>query len=77
MLSMTSNGTMSAIISIGTATKTLSDFLVRVGEPRVSRAVTAGMSDADFEAWLAKQGAVRMSDERHAALRLALPGVGS
>jgi hypothetical protein len=77
MLSMTSSGTMSAIISIGTATKTLSDVVVRVGEPRVSRAVTAGLSDADFEAWLAKQGAVRMSDERHAALRLAFPGVGS
>jgi hypothetical protein len=77
MLSMTSNGTMSAITSIGTATKTLSDFVARVGEPRVSRAVTAGMSDADFEAWLAQQGAVRMSEERHAALRPALPGVGS
>ena len=39
--------------------------------------VTAGMSDAEFEAWLVAQGAVRMSEERHAALRPALPGVGS
>ncbi len=44
---------------------------------RASGSVTAGMSDAEFEAWLVAQGAVRMSEERHAALRPALPGVGS
>ncbi len=29
----------------------------RVGEPRVSGSVTAGKSDAKFEAWLVAQGA--------------------
>jgi hypothetical protein len=47
----------------------------RVGEPRVSGSVTAGKSDAEFEAWLVAQGAVRMSEERHAALRPGFYGV--
>jgi hypothetical protein len=51
--------------------------VVRKREARASASVTAGMSDAEFEAWLVAQGAVRMSEERHAALRPALPGVGS
>ncbi len=42
----------------------------RVGEPRVSGSVTAGMSDAEFEAWLAAQGAVPMSEERRRSLNL-------
>jgi hypothetical protein len=42
----------------------------RVGEPRVSRSVTAGKSDAEFEAWLAAQGAVPMSEERLGSLNL-------
>ena len=51
--------------------------VVRKDEARASGSVTAGMSDAEFEAWLVAQGAVRMSEERHVALRPALPGVGS
>jgi hypothetical protein len=42
----------------------------RVGEPRVSRSVTAGKSDAEFEAWLAAQAAVPMSEERRGSLNL-------
>jgi hypothetical protein len=41
--------------------------VVRKREARASASVTAGMSDAEFEAWLVAQGAVRMSEERHAA----------
>jgi hypothetical protein len=52
-----------------------SAFIARVGEPRVSRSVTAGMTDAEFEAWLVAQGAVPMSDQRRAALQLSLSGV--
>jgi hypothetical protein len=47
----------------------------RVGEPRVSRSVTVGMSDAEFEVWLVVQGAVPMSEERRAALQPVLSGV--
>ena len=49
--------------------------VVRKREARASGSVTAGMSDAEFEAWLVAQGAVRMSEERHAALRLGFSGV--
>jgi hypothetical protein len=49
--------------------------VVRKREARPSGSVTAGMSDAEFEAWLVAQGAVRMSEERHAALRLGFSGV--
>jgi hypothetical protein len=42
----------------------------RVGEPRVSGSVTAGMSDVEFEAWLVAQGAVPMSEERRGSLNL-------
>lgn len=40
-------------------------------DPEVTSAsVTAGMSDAEFEAWLVAQGAVPMSDERRRSLNL-------
>ena len=49
--------------------------VVRKREARASGSVTAGMSDAEFEAWLVAQGAVPMSEERHAALRPGFSGV--
>ena len=52
-----------------------SGVIVRAGEVRVSRSVTAGMSDVEFEAWLVAQGAVPMSDERRR--RLNLDGSGA
>ncbi len=45
-------------------------FVVRKREARASASVTAGMSDAEFEAWLAAQGAVPMSEERRRSLNL-------
>jgi|GEM_PF-2468780 len=39
-------------------------------EPTASRSVTAGMSDAEFEAWLVTQGAVPMFEERRRSLNL-------
>jgi hypothetical protein len=48
--------------------------VVRKREARASASVTAGMSDAEFEAWLAAQGAVPMSEERRAALDLDSSG---
>ena len=75
MLSKISSETMSAIIKIGSETEVAAVPSARVREPRVSRSVTAGMTDAEFEAWLAAQGAVPMSDERRAALQLSLSGV--
>ena len=75
MLSRISSETMSAIIKIGSETEIAAAPSGRVGEPRVSRSVTAGMTDAEFEAWLVAQGAVPMSDERRAALQLSLSGV--
>ncbi len=47
-----------------------SAFVAGVGEPRVSRSVTAGMSDAEFEAWLSEKSAVPMSEERRRSLNL-------
>ncbi len=44
--------------------------VVRKREARASASVTAGMSDAEFEAWLAAQGAVPMSEERRRSLNL-------
>jgi hypothetical protein len=75
MLSRISSETMSAIIKIGSETEVAVVPSARVGEPRVSRSVTAGMTDAEFEAWLVAQGAVPMSEERRAALQLSLSGV--
>lgn len=75
MLSKISRETMSVIIKIGSETKVAAVPSAWVGEPRVSRSVTAGMTDAEFEAWLVAQGAVPMSDERRAALQLSLSGV--
>ena len=75
MLSKISSETMSAIIKIGSETEVAAVPSARVGEPRVSRSVTAGMTDAEFEAWLVAQGAVPMSEERRAALQLSLSGV--
>jgi hypothetical protein len=51
-----------------------SAFIVHVGEPRLSRSVTAGMSDVEFEAWLVAQGAVPMSEERRRGLNLGGSG---
>ena len=75
MLSRTLSRIMSAIIKTGSATEDTSAPIARVGEPRMSRSVTAGMSDAEFEAWLVAQGAVPMSEERRATLQPALSGV--
>lgn len=75
MLSKISSETMSATTKIGSETEVAAVPSARVGEPRVSRSVTAGMTDAEFEAWLVAQGAVPMSDERRAALQLSLSGV--
>ena len=47
-----------------------SAVVVRADEPRVSLSVTAGMSDAEFEAWLSAQGALPMSEERRRSLNL-------
>ena len=47
-----------------------SSVIVRADEPRVSLSVTAGMSDAEFEAWLSAQGALPMSEERRRSLNL-------
>ena len=47
-----------------------SAVIVRADEPRVSRSVTAGMSDAELEAWLSAQGALPMSEERRRSLNL-------
>jgi hypothetical protein len=47
-----------------------SAVIVRADEPRVSRSVTAGMSDAEFEAWLSAQGALPMSEDRRRSLNL-------
>ena len=75
MLSKISSETMSAITKIGSETEVTTVPSARVGEPRASRSVTAGMTDAEFEAWLVAQGAVPMSEERRAALQLSLSGV--
>jgi hypothetical protein len=75
MLPKISSETMSVIIKIGSETEVAAVPSARVGEPRVSRSVTAGMTDAEFEAWLVAQGAVPMSDERRAALQLSLSRV--
>ena len=75
MLWKISSETMSAIIKIGSETEVAAVPGARVGEPRVSRSVTAGMTDAEFEAWLVAQGAVPMSEERRAALQISLSGV--
>ena len=45
-----------------------------VSDPRVSRSVTAGMSDVEFEAWLVAQGAVPMSEERCRSLNVGRSG---
>ncbi len=58
---------MSVTTSDGPDSASASPSVVRKGEARASGSVTAGMSDAEFEAWLAAQGAVPMSKERHAA----------
>ena len=70
MLSRTLGRIMSAIIKTGSETEVAAVPSARVGEPRVSRSVTAGKSDAEFEAWLAAQGAVPMSEERRGSLNL-------
>jgi hypothetical protein len=75
MLSRALNLVMSAIIKTGSETEVAAVPSARVSEPRVSRSVTAGMSDAEFEAWLVAQGAVPMSEERRAALKPSLSGV--
>jgi hypothetical protein len=61
---------MSASASNRSDTSSGSAVIVRAGEPRVSRSVTAGMSDAEFEAWLSAQGALPMSEERRRSLNL-------
>ena len=71
MLSRISSKTMSAIIKTGSETEVAAAPGARVGEPRVSRSVTAGMSDVEFEAWLVAQGAVPMSEERRRSLNLS------
>lgn len=70
MLSKISSETMSATTKIGSETEVAAIPSARVGEPRVSRSVTAGMSDAEFEAWLSAQGALPMSEERRRSLNL-------
>ncbi len=63
-------GFMSASASNRSDTFSGSAVIVRAGDVRVSRSVTAGMSDAGFEAWLVAQGAVPMSEERRRSLNL-------
>ena len=66
---------MDAAGSYGSDASRGSGVIVGADEPRASRSVTAGMTDAEFEAWLVAQGAVPMSDERRR--RLNLDGSGA
>ena len=66
---------MDAAGSNGSDASRGSGVIVGADEPRASRSVTAGMTDAEFEAWLVAQGAVPMSDERRR--RLNLDGSGA
>ena len=61
---------MDAAGSNGSDASRGSGVIVGADEPRVSRSVTAGMTDAEFEAWLVVQGAVPMSEERRRGLNL-------
>ena len=61
-------GFMSATAGNKSDAESGSSVILRADEPRVSRSITAGMSDVEFEVWLVAQGAVPMLEELRRSL---------